>query len=300
VSNPRLRGSLAVMAAAALFGTSATSRALADLDVDSTLVAALRMVVGGGGLFAIAVWRFGMSTIVRLWRRPPVVLMAVAVAAYQALFFIATGLTGVAIGTLASLALAPFAAGLLGWVTGAGAPGRLWAMSTALAVLGLVLLTGGGGTVVPLGVLAAFGAGAAYACYTVLGSRLVRDAIPPGALMGATFSLGALMLLPWLDAGDLGVLFTPKGLLFAAWLGLAATTVAYLFFGIGLKHLPPGSIATLNLFEPVVATALGLLLLREGMGVLGLLGCAIIVGALALLGIGGSRAEKHTLHEAQT
>jgi drug/metabolite transporter, DME family len=294
--NHRAGGSLAVIAAAVLFGTSATARAIADLDIDSTLVAALRLLVGGGGLAALAVHRFGLRTLMSLMRRPAILLMGTAVAGYQALFFIGTGRTGVAVGTLVSLALAPFAAGLLGWIMGAGAPGRIWVFSTTLAVIGVALvtgLTGGGQALDGLGIAAALGAGGCYAVYTVIGGRLVREGIPSGAVLGAAFAIGALLLTPWLG-GDVTQVLTPRGIALALWLGLAATTVAYLLFGVGISRLAPGSVATLNLFEPVVAALLGVLLLGEAIGGSGLVGCALIVGALATLGVAESRTPAGT------
>jgi drug/metabolite transporter, DME family len=290
--NSRAGGSLAVIGAAVLFGTSATSRAIADVDIDSTVVAALRLLIGGGGLAALAVHRYGLPMVMSLVRRPAVLLMGSAVAGYQALFFIGTGRTGVAVGTLVSLALAPFAAGLLGWILGAGAPGRIWAFSTTLAVLGVGLvtgLTGGGQGLDGLGVAAALGAGGCYAVYTVIGGRLVREGIPSGAVLGAAFAVGALLLTPWLGGDGLGDILSPRGLLLALWLGLAATTVAYLLFGVGIARLAPGSVATLNLFEPVVAALLGVLLLGETIAGAGLIGCVLIVGALATLGVAESR-----------
>ena len=287
--NSRGIGALAVIGAAILFGTSATSRALVDLDVDSTVVAAMRLLIGGAGLFVLASWRHGVRAIVMLWKKPAILVMAGAVAGYQAMFFVGTGLTGVAVGTLASLSLAPFIAGVLGWATGAGAPGRIWAISTVLAVVGLALLTGTGADVNVLGVFAALGAGASYAIYTVVGARLVRQGVPADASLGSSFALGALLLTPWLGGSGLDQFATGKGLLFALWLGVIATTLGYLLFGVGITRLSPGSVATLNLAEPVVATLFGLLLLGEVIAPVGLLGCTLIVAALALLGITESK-----------
>lgn len=287
--NHRARGALAVIGAAFLFGTSATSRELIGLDIESTVVAAMRLLIGGFGLFVFASWRHGLPAVVSLWRKPAVLLMAAAVAGYQAMFFIGTGLTGVAVGTLASLSLAPFIAGVLGWVSGAGAPGKVWAISTGLAVVGLVLLTGTGDSVNFLGVTAALGAGASYAVYTVVGVRLVREGVPADCSLGASFALGALFLTPWLGGGGVAEFASVQGLIFALYLGLIATTLGYVLFGIGITRLSPGSVATLNLAEPVVATIFGLLLLGEVIGPLGLAGCVLIVGALALLGVTESK-----------
>lgn len=287
--NPRALGALAVIGAAFLFGTSATSRSLVGLDIESTVVAAMRLLIGGCGLFAFAALRHGWRSVVALWRKPTVLLMAAAVAGYQAMFFIGTGLTGVAVGTLDSLSLAPFIAGVLGWLTGAGAPGKVWAVSTGLAVVGLVLLTGTGDSVDFLGVAAALGAGASYAVYTVVGVRLVREGVPAESSLGASFALGALFLTPWLGGGGVTEFASAQGVVFALYLGLVATTLGYVLFGIGITRLSPGSVATLNLAEPVVATVFGLLLLNEVIAPIGLAGCLLIVGALALLGITESK-----------
>jgi len=68
--------------------------------------------------------------------------MALAVLAYQISFFIGAARIGVAMGTLGALATAPFFAGVLGWIVGTGKPTAVWAVSTAMGVVGLALITG--------------------------------------------------------------------------------------------------------------------------------------------------------------
>jgi DME family drug/metabolite transporter len=60
-------------------------------------------------------------------------------------------------------------------------------------------------------------------------------------------------------------------------------------FGNGLTHLNPGTVSTLTLAEPVLATLMGVFILGEAMNFRGWVGCAVIIGALALLGIVESR-----------
>lgn len=279
-------GVLAVIAAAALFGTSAASVTLLGPDATAPAIAAGRLVVGSLGLVAIVViTAAGRRALVRLWRRPLLWLMGLAVASYQSLFFFGVARTGVAVGTLASLALAPFLAGMLGWLLREGAPGVVWAVSTVLAVVGMALLTLGDGQIRDLlGILAAMGAGASYAVYTVLGVRLTRDGESATNVLAASFSLAALVTIPvFIAAGAWW--WNPQGIAVLLWLGLATTTVAYLLFGVGLRTLQPGHIATLNLAEPVVATLLGVVILGEVLGARGWIGCALIVVALGILGV---------------
>lgn len=289
---PAARAGLAVLAAAALFGTSATSQALLAPDAPPAAVADMRLLVGAAGLVAFVIWRTGGHVLTTLWRNPLIWVMGFFVATYQACFFIGASLTGVAIGTLASLALAPFLAGLLGWVLREGAPGWVWAASTIVAVIGLAFLTlGSAGSANPMGVLAAGGAGASYAVYTVLGARLSRGGNEASAVLATSFSVGAVLLLPVAVAAG-GWWLNPKGIALVLWLGIVATTIAYLLFGVGLSVLQPGHIATLNLAEPVVATILGVVILGERLPVAGWVGCALIILALALLGIMENRRPK--------
>lgn len=289
----RSRAVLAVLLAAALFGTSATTLALLAPDAPGPSVAAMRLLVGAAGLvLVVVVFRGNGRSLVAMWRRPVVWLMGAAVAGYQALFFMGTIRAGVAVGTLISLAAAPFLAGVLGWVLREGPPGWTWVVSTLLAVAGLVLLVSANlGVEEPIGMVFALGAGACYAVYTVIGVRLARDGAAPSVVLAASFSIGAVLLLPaavtstwwWSWSGVAAVL----------WLGIVATTVAYLLFGVGLRSLQPGHIATLNLFEPVVATLLGVLVLGEQLGMTGWLGTVLVLVALGLLGIAGSRSPRH-------
>jgi len=295
---PQGKAALAVVAAAALFGTSATATALLAPDAPSAAVAALRLIIGSAGLILV-VWVTGhRHDLLVLWRMPIVWLMGVGVAGYQAMFFIGTSRTGVAIGTLASLALAPFLAGLLGWLLREGAPGWIWAGSTVVAIIGVAFLTlGDAGTADRLGIAAAATAGACYAVYTVLGARLARDGHRPTSVLAASFSIGAIALLPFaVSAGTWWLSAT--GVLYLAWLGLIATTGAYILFGIGLKVLQPGHIATLNLAEPVVATMLGVLVIGELLGVGGWIGAILVLIALAMLGILENRRPKEVTAHA--
>jgi DME family drug/metabolite transporter len=256
--------------------------------------------VGSLGLIAVvALSVAGRQALLRLWRRPLLWAMGLSVASYQALFFFGVSRTGVAVGTLASLALAPFLAGVLGWLLREGAPGVVWGASTILAVIGVALLTiGDGQPRDAVGIAAAMGAGASYAVYTVLGVRLARRGESASAVLAASFAIAAVMLLPVFVASGLWWA-TPSGFALILWLGLVATTVAYLLFGVGLTVLQPGHIATLNLAEPVVATMLGLVLLSETLGPRGWVGSALVVIALALLGFAGRSRSVRSQRKAQ-
>ena len=287
------------MAAAVLFGTTGTVRQLLVPDAPGPGVAAMRLLVGAAGLVAFVIWRGDVSRLRELWRRPAIWFMGAAVAGYQAFFFIGTARTGVAIAALLALGSAPFLAGLLGWALREGAPGWMWAASTTIAVVGLSLLVAGSLTTGdPVGMLSALAAGACYAVFTVVGVGVSREGYSGSAVLASSFAVGALLLIPaavssswWLD---------PGGVVTVLWLGLGTTTLAYLLFGLGLRVLQPGHIATLTLLEPAVATLLGVLVLQEPLSAIGWIGCLLIVVALALLGTAENRRETSSAAQGAT
>lgn len=283
------RGTLAVLAAAGLFATSGTTRQVLAPDSWPPAVAAVRLLFGAAGLIAyVAVVGHGVPAL-RFARRPEAVAMGLGVAGYQGFFFLGIGELGVAVGTLIALGCAPLLAGLLAWLVGDGGPGWAWLGGTVVAVTGLAILVGSGGPgqePTPAGVAFAVLAGACYATYTVLGARAAARGVPPAVVMAAPFTWGALLLLPLLPSA-LPWLGTARGAALAIWLGLVATTVAYLLFAQGLAVLRPGVVASLTLAEPVGATLLGVLLLGEQLSPAAWSGCVLIL--LGLLFVGAAR-----------
>lgn len=289
-------GALGVLGSAALFGTAGTARAVLLPTAPAPGVAAARLFVGGLGFVAFAGRTpDGRKALGRLWRRPVIWAMGFTVAAYQVFFFLSMARTGVAIGTLASLSFTPFMAGLLGWLLKEGAPGYVWAVSTALAVGGVGLLTiGAGDQRDVVGILFGVCAGASYGFYTVFGVRLAREGENPTNVLAASFSIAGLLLVPVLVLSGTWWL-TWSGVVLVLWLGLATTTLAYVLFGMGLAVLQPGHIATITLAEPMFATLLGVFVLGETLTVTGWVGCVVIIIGLGILGLSETRRPSESL-----
>ncbi len=94
------RAPLYVVAAATLWGTTGTAQALGPDGASSIAVGATRNVLGAVVLLVIAAVRGPLLEGVRDLERRPLVLAALATAAYQLCFFGGVRLAGVAIGTV--------------------------------------------------------------------------------------------------------------------------------------------------------------------------------------------------------
>jgi DME family drug/metabolite transporter len=275
-----------VLLAGVLFGTTGTATLIFDVDASSTSFAAARLLVGSIGLVALSVYQRGLPALIALWRRPRVQIMGIGVAFYMLSFFAAVSLAGAAVASLVSISLGPLMAGAIARAFGKPWPGKTWAIATGLAAIGVVLLglpdSLDGGSDRIFGAILAALAGSAYAFFTVVGAKLVDDEHHATDGLAASFSIGAVILLPFLIM-DSSWLFTGKGFALALWLGLVATTLSYLMFGIGITHLAPGVVATLLLSEPAVATLLGVFVVGEPMSLRGWFGCLLILIGLIMI-----------------
>lgn len=99
--------------------------------------------------------------------------------------------------------------------------------------------------------------------YTTAAGSLLDDGLAPLPVLTATLGLGAVITLPVLLAGGRALL-VPVAAPVLAWLCLAATALAYASFAAGLRTLRAGTVGTLALAEPLLATVLCLLVLTEG------------------------------------
>ena len=98
-----------VLLAAVLWGTTGTAQALAPAGVPPLAVGAVRLAIGGG---ALLLWAWGHG---RSWHKRPLLLGALAVAAYQPFFFGGVARAGVAVGTMVAIGSAPVITGMWQW-----------------------------------------------------------------------------------------------------------------------------------------------------------------------------------------
>jgi DME family drug/metabolite transporter len=286
-----------VLLASALFGTTGTARALGLAATDPVVTGALRLAIGGvllGGIAAVGLRarriepppaaRTGAGRLLLL-----VALGTAGVVAYQPTFFTGVRANGVAVGTLVALGSAPIFTGLLGWAFLRRRPDARWGGCTALAVAGVVLLSGllggaSGGSLSAGGFLASLAAGLSYAVYTLVTKALLDLGWSTVAAVGAVFGgAGIVGVVQLLTVG--GAPVTGPGLAAAAWLGIMTIAAAYLLFARGLERLPAATVATLTLTEPIVAAVLGVLVLGERIAPSGIAGAALLLIALGLLGL---------------
>lgn len=279
----------AITITSVLWGTTGTAATFVPAASPLAIGAA---ALGVGGILQGLV---GIRSVLRartlLRARMNVVLMgAVAVVVYPLAFYSSMRLAGVAIGTVVSLASAPLASGVLERLTHGMRLSPWWIASAAIGVVGSALLcvsTATGSSADTARTVGGIGlglvAGMAYALYSTVAHRLMRERVPRAAAMGAVFGLGGIFLMPVLVATGRPLLDGPVPFTATVYMALVPMFIGYLLFGYGLARVGASTATTITLSEPAVAALLAVVVVGERLSPVGWVGLALIGVVLVLL-----------------
>lgn len=280
-----------VLLAAMLWGTVGTTQTFLREGISPIAVAGVRSAIGGGVLLiAVLIMR---KINFKKWSWKWTVFAALTIALFQCLFFTSVRYTGVAVGTVVTIGSSPVFSGIIEWLLFKRRPNRVWGIATLLAIIGCILLfvTRGDTTIHPLGILLALCAGSMFALYTNCSKKLTeREETLPSVAM--TFTLCALFLLPFSGSGVFWVL-EGQNLWPMLFMGLFATSLAYIFYLAGLEKISSSSAVTLSLAEPLTAALLGVFLVGEYLSPMSWMGVLLLLGGILVLTIGSRKTVKY-------
>ena len=264
------------------FGTSGTAQALGPDNSSPLVVGAARLLLGAIGLFALIKFREPKNLPRNLlW------IGALAVALFQVTFFSGVRLTGVAMGTVIALGSAPAITAILNWFIYKKLPTMRWIFATSVTATGITLLFLSKGEIkINLaGVLLSLGAGASYASYALVSKELLNRDVTPNVVMSTLFIRGAVLTAPLLLllVNDSAWFFKLDSLAMILWLSCVSLTLAYFLYIRGLAQTSTSNAATITLIEPVTATFLAAVILREAITLGQWIGIALVIAGLALV-----------------
>ena len=279
-----LQGTLLILIASMIWGTTGTAQTLLPAGVSPLSVGAMRLAVGSLTLVIFTLVRGGFH-LTSAWSWKTAFFAGAGSALYQVTFFSGLRLTGVAVGTIVAMGSTPIFAAVLDYFLQQEKLTPRWYMATLLSITGGILLVLGGSSQLktnPLGILLALLAGFSYAVLALANKRLVAHH-PPFTVVAVNSSIGALLLSPLLFITDLSWLAEPPGLPVVLYLGLITTALAYGIFAKGLRIVSVHNAATLTLAEPLTAALLGILIVGEELTPYAFIGMALIFFGLLIL-----------------
>jgi drug/metabolite transporter (DMT)-like permease len=285
------------LAAAAFFAVNGTVSTLAlDAGIPATRLTALRCTGAAVALLAVlAVVAPGRLRIT--WRELPflAVFGVVGVALTQFLYYLAIGRMPVGIALVFEMTAPVFIALYVWLVRREQVRGRLW-LALLLSLSGLVLVAEvwrDGGSLDPVGVLAALLAALCLATYYLMGERgtTTRD---PVALTCWSFVAAAIfwsVAAPWwrFDAGvlaervpvSIGSLEVPLWVL-VVWIVVLGAVVPFWLSIAALRHLAPTAAGLVATVEPVFASIVAWLWLEQVLSTWQVAGGAVVLTGIVL------------------
>ena len=288
-SRPRaLRGLLLIALAATSWGTTGTATILLVRDAAMTplVIGVARLAVAAVVLALLARLRGPLS--VARADVGPCIAMGACMAVFQAGYFTAVVLVGVALAALIAICSAPLTIAVLARVALGERLSSRGIIALAVGVIGTALLIVGPrgvaevGPRFAVGVALALTAGVAYAVYVVIAkASLARTR--PLPLAAATFLAGAVWLAPVLLWADVPARQLVVGWPLLLYLGVVATGLAYAAYTTGLTDVSAAAAGLVSLLEPLTATVLGVVIFHERLGGLGILGAVLLGSALIVL-----------------
>lgn len=269
-----------------LAGTAGTVAAIYAINTPSPVIGFARLAFGAITLLILAPFFGGrFATLPRLITRPGVWIMAASSASYQVFFFASVERTGVATAALITVGCIPVSAGIVGWIFLRERLSRIWYVSTAIAISGLVIASIGElQTNDATGLLYAVIAGSGIGAYINAAKLEVRAGGHSMQLPGMAFLLGSVGLFFVVRIDLLQVQWTTQSVLLAIYLGAVTMGIANGIQIVGLKGISPGVASTMMLADPVTAAILGVLVMGQELTINGGVGLALVVIGLILQG----------------
>ncbi|PTP17221.1 EamA family transporter [Vibrio sp. 10N.286.51.C3] len=283
-------GTLAILFASILWGTTGTAASFAP-DLSPLAIGACSMGVGGLMQAGLAYRKILFAFDKLLQNKKLLAVSALALAVYPLAFYSSMKLSGVAIGTVVSIATAPFFSALLECLISKNNNiNKRWLTSFAIGVVGIGLLvfsesssaSDSGDDLKLLGIGLGLVAGLCYAIYSWATKALIDKGIKSQAAMGSIFGLGAMLLLPTLWFTGENLFSSQTNVLVISYLTLIPQYLGYVAFSFGLRHVTASSANLLTLFEPVVAAVLAVCVVGELIPFTGWLGMSLIVLCLLI------------------
>jgi len=281
----------AVMAAAALWGTTGTFlKLLQQAGITQMQSVAIRVSIAGT-LLLLYLWRFDKQK------------LEVRFSDYR--YFVGTGVLSLFFFSICYVYAIQWTSISVAAVLLYTSPGFVIVLSAlcfkeritgrkvaalALTFLGCVLVSGlaGFGDRVPIrGVLAGLGAGLGYGLYSIFGRFALRKHHSL-TITAYTFLFASLAAVPFCGITDLMAKISGSFSLALLSLGTGLFTclLPYLLYTWGLSRMESGRASILATLEPLVATLCGVAFFHEGMTAAKIGGVACILGGILVINVG--------------
>ncbi|WP_289028944.1 EamA family transporter [uncultured Paraglaciecola sp.] len=297
MGNNATDGVICIIIACSLWATTGTAANLAP-SISPLAIGAFAMGVAGL-LLLITASKTVIKERAKLSKVPVLlVLGGISIAIYPLAFYSSMKFAGVAIGTVVSLASAPFFSIVFERLINKKSISLRWTISFIFGVVGVTLIAMGkqvhgqptlvnnseylGLSTMHFGVILGLIAGLSYAVYAWAAKQMIDQGISSNASMASMFGFASVLLLPSLLITGDNLFATPTNTAVSIYMAVVPMFIGYLLFGYGLRHIEASKATLITLLEPVLATLLAVIVVGEKFNSWGWLGMVLILVCLVL------------------
>lgn len=293
--NARQRGHLMVAVSFIVIGLSGPLVRMAD--APSSVLIVMRMACAATVVAALTLRRGTLAPILQpgtAWR---LLIMGACSATSILLLFVALRGADVAMAFFLLYTSPVYVALFAPWVLGEPSSRAVYlALAVALGGMAAIVvpdLLGHGVDASPAAIAAGIGAGALFACFTMVAKTMTRRLGNRMLVLGET-TLDTLFILPlalW-QVGVQGYDVTGRDIVIGLVLGLVCTAFAYALWYEGIRHIPVQHASILGYLAPVSGPICAYFLLGEVPAFMTLVGGALIIAAGVLVILRGGVYEE--------
>ncbi|WP_160063232.1 DMT family transporter [Psychromonas sp. L1A2] len=284
------KGIFVIVAASFLWGTTGLAANYSEA-VSALAIGALSS--GVGGILLVITSRNKLLIDYKLILQQPTLLLlgAISVSIYPLAFYSSMRLSGVAIGTVVSIASAPLFAAILDRLISKKHISLQWFLSFIIGAIGIILLVLGKEQIhlevnnlheETFGVLLGCIAGLTYASYSWVAKRLIESGVHSRSSMSGLFGCAAFLLLPSLWFTGDNLFSNPTNISISLYIGIIPMFIGYLLFGFGLNFINASKATLITLIEPLIATILAVCIIGEKFKVIGWVGVCLVLLCLLI------------------
>ena len=168
-------------------------------------------------------------------------------------------------------------------------------LALVIAFAGCVLVSGlNMGGIKPEGIFFGLMSGLAYALYSIFG-RAALNKYSSLTVTTYTFIVSGICVLFFCNVPHIvrTASASPSALLSIILLVLISTVIPYLLYTAGLRNTEAGKASVMASVEPVVATAIGIIVYKEALTLPAVIGAALVLASVTLLNIPEHRKQTH-------
>ena len=135
------------------------------------------------------------------------------------------------------------------------------------------------------GVLLGLGSGIGYGLYSIFGRLALEKGYHPMTVSAYTFLFACVGVLPFVKPIKLIETMNGQPALWGWAFAMAflCTCMSFTLYTVGLKYMEAGRAAVLATLEPIVTTIVGVVIYKEALSAVMVLGIVLVLGASVLI-----------------